>query len=184
MRWGVLEGKNVFSDPEKGKSPLPLLQRSPCAWSWLDLPSSARPGGPILHKGSPGCLPLVPPAQPRASALLTNKSPGALGASQQQALALGDAAAGSTKERGRLGGGADTPELPHARLYGAIPAPPAPRKQFSIMGRRQRWAKEVSASMCVWRRSHLRDPLTSPRAPMASALCFLLSLEHFVLGLV
>lgn len=64
----MLDGKNVFPDPRRGKCPLPLLQgryRSPCAWPWLELPSLAGPGGPILHKRPPGLPPPAPPTQPR-----------------------------------------------------------------------------------------------------------------------
>lgn len=63
------------------------------------------------------------------------------------------------------------PELPHARLRGAKPSPPAMREQRSIMGRRQCWVKEVSASMCGWRRSRLWDPLMSPRAKARPRRC-------------
>lgn len=75
-----------------------------------DLPTSAGPGGLILHRRPQGC-PLGPPAQLTELLLCHDpipRSPRCL----LMPGATGDAAVGSTKDRAGFGG-VQTPELPH-----------------------------------------------------------------------
>lgn len=152
---GCVGGGNVF--PALGGVKTPSLCSLCLA---LDLPTSAGPGGSHPAQEAPRAVPwdLQPSSQSFCSAHDPITSPRC----SLTPGATGDAAVGSTKDRGGFGGGSTPPSCP---TPGSNPTPAATWEQVSISGR-------VGEGGSASAKSRPRAPLTSPGATAQPRRCF------------